>query len=152
MSKTEQHAHTNAHAHANAHDDSMSKKAIYKSFNKCTKKLFKDLAILAPGNMTLKLAVAGFSIFKGLGKKLPGNYFYDVVIVPHENNIINRIPFFIVRDFGTIGFSGLGEKINQVWVTLPDDGKQVIWKNLDELVVLCKKCRLVTPNWKPDGV
>jgi hypothetical protein len=126
------------------------KKTIYKSFNKCAKRLFKDLALLAPGNMTLKLALAGFSIFKGLGKKLPGNYFYDIVVIPHETHITDRYGFFLDSNFGTVGFSCLGEKINQVWATLPDHGKETIWKYLDELVILSKKCRHVTPNWTPE--
>ena len=126
-----------------------SKKEVYKRFNKCTKKFFKELSVLAPGNMTLKLALAGFSLFKGLGKKLPGNYFYDIVVTPHEADAANRIGFFLVQDFGTAGFRSLGEKIYQVWTILPDEGREIIWKYLDELIILSKECRLVTPSWTP---
>ena len=93
-----------------------------------------------PNDPTLKMVSTSFFILKSLSKKMTSEYFYTMVVVPHDENLAKRIPFFTAPEFVLVGYEGLNEKMRLFWETLSESNKTAIWDHLSVLFLLAKKC------------
>jgi hypothetical protein len=115
-----------------------------KRFNKYAKEFFKELNKMFPDDAVTKIALQSFNILKSMNKKMPCEYFFDNVVKLYEQDILDKIPFFVSDTFDIpITFPIILTKLKEVWQVLDAKSKIALWDHITVLLVLCKKCQPV---------
>ena len=78
--------------------------------------------------------------------KLPQTIFHQHVFIPYEQHIINKNEvFFLEEDYashleGNSVNLDIVQQIKGIWKSLAPDQKEIIWKYMQVLVVLNRRC------------
>lgn len=114
---------------------------VYELFNRKLVEFVDDLIVTFPQ----------FSDFAGyrallvgtvaLDKTSPQQIFNQTVAIPYEKYILEKNEIFLLNEtYSTTTKQGLVDQIKQVWRTMDSGNKEVIWKYMQVLVALNRKC------------
>jgi hypothetical protein len=114
---------------------------VYELFNRKLVEFVDDLIVTFPqfadfvGYRALLVGTIA------LDKTSPQQIFNQTVAIPYEKYIIERNEVFLLKEqYATTTKQGLVEQLKQVWCTMDDSNKDAIWKYMQVLVALNRKC------------
>jgi hypothetical protein len=121
----------------------------YECFNSKLDEFLKDLTSSFPDIKDLRLVKSGLQLAKNIDIKLPQSVFDEHVAVRYEEKIVKKDEKFfltetyedVVKKHG-IDLDVVG-RIKDIWSTLGDTDKEIIWKYLQVLVIINRKCKQV---------
>lgn len=75
-------------------------------------------------------------------KTAPQVMFHQTVVIPYEQHIKEKNESFLLNETYNVGVDqGIVDKLKGIWKSLDTENKDVIWKYMQVLVVLNKKCQ-----------
>lgn len=130
----------------------MTNMMYFESFNTKLDEFLRDLMSTFPEMKDIKVLRSGVQLAKTMDIKMPQSFFNSHVAMRYEDKILEKDErFFLEEDYREL----LSQKINgqsidmdivgklkQIWGTLDDDNKSVVWKYLHVLVLLNRKCNM----------
>ncbi len=125
----------------------------FECFNTKLDEFLKDLSTSFPEFNDVKVLRNGLKLAMTIDAKLPQKYFNENLTSSFETHIMSRDEkFFLEQDYQEIIrhnsnlINGIDldiiPKIKSIWKTLDDSNKDAIWKYLQLLVLLNKKCNI----------
>jgi hypothetical protein len=127
----------------------MDKKIYIDMFNQKLEEFFKELCESFPEIKHFTYVKSGFAFWKNLDDRKPQEFFNNYVYTKYKDQIKNRNEDFFLETKYEI-YSNSKEywmefidNIRQIWATLDEDNKTVIWKYFMILIVLNEKCMSV---------
>jgi hypothetical protein len=124
----------------------MTNLTYFECFNEKLKEFLNDLVSAFPELKHLSVMKNGLNLAINLDVKLPQKIFNDNIRENYETRIVNKDEqFFLSEDYEHIANKhnldlDIVSKLKGIWKTLDADNKEVIWKYLQVLVVLNKRC------------
>jgi hypothetical protein len=115
-------------------------------FNAKAEEFIKELTVSFPNIKQFQTFRSGFNLLKNLDKKKPQNVFNTYVYNEYKDYIVNRNEdFFLNNEVEIIStrkdqWLEFISNIRDIWKTLDEDNKDVIWKYFQILVTLNEKC------------
>lgn len=116
-------------------------------FNNKLDEFLRDLHDTFPDLHDFKVLRNGLTLAKNLDEKMPQKFFDEYVANEYEGFIIKQDEqFFLEHDYKkvvdeySVDLDIVG-KLKEVWSTLDDDNKDVVWKYMKVLVLLNRKCK-----------
>jgi hypothetical protein len=106
----------------------------------------KDLTNTFPDLKDIKLLRNGVNIAKVADMKLPQQVFDQTVALKYEKQILEKDENFFMNEDYTEVLSTHGVDFNlvpqlkEVWTSLDESNKDAVWKYMQVLVLLNKKC------------
>jgi hypothetical protein len=125
----------------------MSKAAVYFDlFNSKAEEFIKELTTSFPDIKQFQTFRSGFSLLKNLDNKKPQDIFNTYVYIEYKDYILKRNEEFFLHN--VVEFESTRKdqwlefiaNIRNIWKTLDEDNKDVIWKYFQVLVTLNEKC------------
>jgi hypothetical protein len=125
----------------------MSKAAVYFDlFNSKAEEFIKELTTSFPDIKQFQTFRSGFSLLKNLDNKKPQDIFNTYVYIEYKDYILKRNEDFFLHN--VVEFESTRKdqwlefiaNIRNIWKTLDEDNKDVIWKYFQVLVTLNEKC------------
>lgn len=115
----------------------------YEIFNKCSKELFKFVMKQEPDNLKIKTIYQSYKVIKSINKKFVHKFYDTIVFSIYEQQIREKNEaYFLDPDFIMVGWENLFKTIQESWVLLNDDTKNIIWIkliHLADLNIICKQ-------------
>lgn len=115
----------------------------YEIFNKCSKELFKFVMKQEPDNLKIKTIYQSYKVIKSINKKFVHKFYDTIVFSIYEQQIREKNEaYFLDPDFIMVGWENLFKTIQESWVLLNDDTKNIIWIKLiylADLNIICKQ-------------
>ena len=114
-------------------------------FNTKFREFVADLVKVFPEDSELKLLQKGISLILVVNERLVLNIYRDRVLIPFGDKLMERNEeFFLENNYQDIqkdveDGARIIEKVKGFWKTLDPDNKEVVWKYLQVLLMLCKK-------------
>lgn len=114
---------------------------VYELFNRKLVEFVDDLIVTFPQFSDFVgyrvLLVGSIALDKGS----PQRIFNQTVAIPYERYILEKNEVFLLNErYSTTTKQGLVDQIKQVWCTMDAGNKDVIWKYMQVLVALNRKC------------
>jgi hypothetical protein len=77
-------------------------------------------------------------------KTIPSRMFYDNLVVPYEHDIADKNDkVFLMQNYETMGADmGIVTKLKNMWHTLDADNREAVWKYMQLLTAISKKCQV----------
>lgn len=129
------------------HIDMTSKQHFYDLFNEKSDEFFKDLVSTFPNIEEFRYWRSGLSLMKNMDPKSPQKFFNSNIACKYREYIVNKNEdFFLGDDAIAIEsdhkqyWQDFIKYLRQIWKTLDQDNKEVIWKYFHILTVLSDKC------------
>lgn len=124
----------------------MAKQIFYDRFNEKTDEFIKDLMVAFPNVEQFKGFKSGFYMVKNLDPKTPQRIFETYVSSTYRDFILNKDEsFFLSHEIELKSHKDYWlefiDYIKEIWKTLDDENKDVIWKYFHVLLVLSDKCK-----------
>ena len=125
----------------------MTSKTYNECFNKKLEEFLKDLIECFPEMKDIKLLRSGIQLAKTMDVTLPQKVFDEHVHDAYEHKILNKDEGFFMNEnyqhiIDTHGLDlDIVSKIKSIWNNLEERNKEVIWKYLQVLVLLNRKCK-----------
>ena len=119
----------------------------HECFNAKLDEFLKDLIDCFPGMKDIKLLKSGLQLSRTMDITLPQKVFNEHIHDIYENNILNKDESFFMNEnyqhiVDTHGLElDVISKIKTMWTDLSVNNKDVIWKYLQVLVLLNRKCK-----------
>ena len=116
-------------------------------FNATLRQLFADLSSAFPGNEDFRLAKSALQLAVSFTPEKPQQVFHKYVALVYADQISARDEgFFLQHDFDhlvteTADFD-IVHRIRTVWGDMSDDNRGTVWKYLQALLALDRKCVL----------
>jgi hypothetical protein len=114
---------------------------VHELFNRKLVEFVDDLIVTFPqfadfvGYRTLLMGAIA------LDKTSPRQIFNQTVAIPYEKYILEKNEVFLLQEtYATTTKQGLVDQLKQVWRTMDDSNKESIWKYMQVLVILNRKC------------
>ena len=114
-------------------------------FNTKFREFVADLVKVFPEDSELKLLQKGISLILVVNERLVLNIYRDRVLIAFGDKLMERNEeFFLENNYQDIqkdveDGARIIEKVKGFWKTLDPDNKEVVWKYLQVLLMLCKK-------------
>ena len=125
----------------------MTKAIFFDRFNEKTDEFLKDLTTSFPDVEQFRYFRSGFNMLKNLDPKSPQRIFNTYVSTQYRDYILNKDESFFLNHEIEVSYTDRKEYWNEfigyiknIWKSLDDDNKDVIWKYFHVLVVLNDKC------------
>lgn len=125
----------------------MSKAAVYFDlFNSKAEEFIKELTTSFPDIKQFQTFRSGFSLLKNLDNKKPQDIFNTYVYIEYKDYILQRNEDFFLHNLVEFESTRKDQwlefiaNIRNIWKTLDEDNKDVIWKYFQVLVTLNEKC------------
>lgn len=125
----------------------MSKTAFFERFNDKTEEFIKDLTASFPNIEQFKYFKSGFTMLRNFDPKSPQRIFNTYINSSYREYILNRDESFFLNHDIDVHSSERKEYWNEfinyikdIWKTLDEDNKEIIWKYFHVLLVLNDKC------------
>jgi hypothetical protein len=124
----------------------MDSMTYYECFNNKLDEFLKDLTNTFPDLKDIKLLRNGVNIAKVADMKLPQQVFDQTVALKYEKQILEKDENFFMNEDYTEVLSTHGVDFNlvpqlkEVWTSLDESNKDAVWKYMQVLVLLNKKC------------
>lgn len=125
----------------------MSKTAFFERFNDKTEEFIKDLTASFPTIEQFKYFKSGFTMLRNFDPKSPQRIFNTYINSSYREYILNRDESFFLNHDIDVHSSERKEYWNEfinyikdIWKTLDEDNKEIIWKYFHVLLVLNDKC------------
>lgn len=124
----------------------MDSMTYYECFNNKLDEFLKDLTNTFPDLKDIKLLRNGVNIAKVADIKLPQQVFDQTVALKYEKQILEKDENFFMNEDYTEVLSTHGVDFNlvpqlkEVWTSLDESNKDAVWKYMQVLVLLNKKC------------
>jgi hypothetical protein len=124
----------------------MDSMTYYECFNNKLDEFLKDLTNTFPDLKDIKLLRNGVNIAKVADMKLPQQVFDQTVALKYEKQILEKDENFFMNEDYTEVLSTHGVDFNlvpqlkEVWKSLDESNKDAVWKYMQVLVLLNKKC------------
>jgi hypothetical protein len=115
-------------------------------FNSKAEEFIKELTSSFPDIKQFQTFRSGFNLLKNLDKKKPQDVFNTYVYIEYKDYILQRNEVFFMNNDVEITSTRKDQwlefisNIRDIWKTLDDDNKDVIWKYFQVLVTLNEKC------------
>jgi hypothetical protein len=125
----------------------MDKKVYVGIFNTKLEEFFKELCEAFPEIKQFSSIKTGFTFWKNLDEKKPQEFFNSYVYNKYKDQILQQNEeFFMKTDYEIYSKSKeywveFIDNIRNIWTTLDEDNKLVIWKYFNILIVLNEKCK-----------
>lgn len=119
----------------------------YTAFNNKLVEFVSDLSNTFPEMHDLKVLKSGIQLAKTVDIKMPRQVFNEHVADVYEQQILDKNEdFFLKEDYSHITQAhGLDidivSKLKEIWGTLDQENRNIIWKYLEVLVLLNRKCK-----------
>lgn len=121
----------------------------FECFNTKLDEFLKDLNVAFPELADVKVLRNGLKLATALDKKMPQIYFNQNIANVYEKHILNKNEDFLLNhdyaDLTTDKTNGIDldivGKIKQLWCQMDEENKEAVWKYLQVLVLLNKKCQ-----------
>ena len=118
----------------------------YECFNTKLEEFLNDLLTAFPEFKDFKVLKHGINLAKTIDAKMPANVFLQHMTDEYEKNILSRDDaFFMNEDYAYVADMGVDldiiSKLKTLWGQLDDSNKESVWKYLQVLVLLSRKCR-----------
>lgn len=114
-------------------------------FNAKFREFVSDLVKVFPEDSELKLLQKSIALILVVDERLILNIYRDRVLIPFGDKLMERNEeFFLENNYQEIqkeveDGARIIEKVKGFWKTLDDTNKEVVWKYLLVLLMLCKK-------------
>jgi hypothetical protein len=117
----------------------------FECFNTKLAEFLQDLSTSFPEFKDIKMLKNGLNLARTLDVKMPATMFSKHVTAEYEQNILNKDDaFFLTQTYEHIAVDGIDldiiPKLKDMWGTLDVSDKDSVWKYLQVLVLLCRKC------------
>jgi hypothetical protein len=117
-------------------------------FNRKLEEFASDLSITYGDIKDFKMLKNSIRLAVMMTPKVPQAIFHQYVYVPYETQIIEKDEaFFMAEDYDDKLASAhaninldIVHKIKTIWKSLAEDQKEIIWKYMQVLVVLNRRC------------
>ena len=114
---------------------------VYKEFNHALKTLLRELIAAYPMVKELKPMLLLYKVMKTVNRKMPQKYFHQLIAEHHYNNIISKnYDFFISDDFNDKEVSYIMSPLKNIFKTLTEDERTIIWEHMILLLSCNNKC------------
>jgi hypothetical protein len=101
----------------------------------------KELSTAFPHIGFVKFMSASFYLLKKMNKRYPHRIFDKYLGSPYEKQLLDRNEaFFVDPAFNIAYWDNYINNIKEVWKTLDQTNKNVVWDHLTVLVALNRKC------------
>ena len=119
----------------------------YESFNNKLNEFLNDLHTTFPEMTDIKVLKSGLQFAKTMDVKMAQTMFDKHVAAKYEDQILKQNETFFLNETYThianahgIDLDIIG-RLKDVWSTMDDSNREIIWKYLKVLVLLNKKCK-----------
>lgn len=125
---------------------SAEKKTFIDRFNKSTDEFLGELAQTFPNIQQFSHFRTAFNLLKTVTPDKPQTFFDTYIAIPYKEKILAKDETFFLKeqydiesDSKDYWFSFI-ETIRNLWSTLSDDNKDIVWQYFKVLIVLNDKC------------
>lgn len=125
----------------------MSSLTYYECFNSKLEEFIKDLTSTFPQFNDLKVLKTGIQLAKTMDVKAPQRMFNQYMSEDYAQKVLNKDEgFFLAEDYNHIAANegidvDIIPQIKKLWGSLEPQDKDAIWKYLQVLVLLNRKCQ-----------
>lgn len=119
----------------------------FECFNNKLKEFLNDLLVSFPEMNDLKLLKNGLHLATTIDVKMPQKFFNEHVACKYETHILGKNEeFFLNETYEAVaqqhGFDlDIVSKIKGIWGTIDGENKEIVWKYLQVLILLNRKCK-----------
>lgn len=124
----------------------MSATAYFECFNNKMYEFLEDLSVCFPEIRDINLLKNGFQLARTIDMQMPRGVFNEHIAAKYESKILNKDEEFLMsNDYSdelkehNVDMDVIS-RIKGIWGSLDDKDKDAIWKYLQVLVLLNKKC------------
>ncbi len=115
-----------------------------KAFNNYLKQFINCMCQILPSNEKINMASKAFHLPLILDQKIYIKHFNDGTRSPYDNYILSKNEnIFTDYDFSLLpdvnGMDSYTQEIKEVWTTLSQEHKDIVWQYLKILVTLAKR-------------
>jgi hypothetical protein len=111
----------------------------YKDFNHVIKEFFRALQAQFPHIPDAKKPIMYYKILKTFNKRQPQKRFHQI-IGPYAMHVMQKDEAFFLTSFADDGVADVMESARQVWGTITQEQKDMVWGYLVRLLQLSFAC------------
>jgi hypothetical protein len=111
----------------------------YKEFNQVIKDFFRTLQTEFPHVADAKKPILYYKILKTFNKRQPQKRFQQIV-GPYSLQVLQRDELFFITTFSGEGVEDVMETAREVWGTMTNAQKEMVWSYLTKLLQLSYAC------------
>lgn len=124
----------------------MASNVFYERFNEQSYDFMKELSNTFPQIQEFGTFKNALNLVRNVNVKKPQEFFQNFISANYKDVLLNKDESFFLQE-EKFGLSDTKEywydfikKLKQIWTTLSDENKEVIWKYFHVLIILSDKC------------